>query len=784
MRIVIFTTILAMGVLTSCSNNEIETVSETSEFDPRVEALLKKMTLEQKIAQLQCVWNEKRHLFDANGDFNLDSAKKYLPEGMGQIGRPSEGKTPLENARLTNAIQRYFVEETELGIPVIFHEECLHGHAAKHRTNFAQPIALASSWNTELIENLYTMTAKEARAVGTHLALTPVVDVAREPRWGRVEETFGEDPYLVSQMGLSAVYGFQGKTGVIDAEHIMATLKHFAAHGQPESGTNTAPVNVSERLLREVFLYPFEVCVKQGKVKDIMASYNEIDGVPSHINSWLLDNVLRKEWSFEGVVVSDYYAIQELINRHGVVANETMAGVNSLKAGVDVELPEPKAYTNLLKAVQEGGLEEKYIDRAVRRVLKQKFDMGLFENPYIDESLVEEKVNIKAHHQLALNAAEEAVVLLKNEQNSLPIDASTEMTIAVIGPNADRVLLGGYSGDPSYFVTVLDGIKSTFKNANILYAQGCQVTKDSSLVNGEWVKASWYHDPVEKFDRATNLKKIKEAQTVAAKADIVILCVGGNELTSREGWVESHLGDRTDLQMVGEQKELVEAIAKTGKPIVSLLFNGKPLAVTELHEKSDALLECWYLGSECGNAVANVLSGQVNPSGKLPISFPRSVGHIPCYYNYKPSARRGYLFDDVSPLFAFGYGLSYTTFEYGEPQLDVEKITKDQAATIQIKVKNTGSYKGKEVVQLYIRDEVSSVTRPVKELKAFEKIELAPGEEKTVSFSVGKEQLAFWSINKKYEVEQGVFTLYIGSSSKNEDLKEVKLEVVSMPVTQ
>lgn len=746
--------------------------------EERVEALLSQMTLEEKVMQLQCFWNDKKKLFDVENQFSSDSALIYTPHGLGQIGRPSEGRTPIENAQLTNAIQQFYIEKTRLGIPVIFHEECLHGHAAKNKTSFAQPIGLASTWNKELIEELYSMTAKEARAVGTHLALTPVVDVAREPRWGRVEETFGEDPYLVSQMGLAAVYGFQGRDSLVKAEHVMATLKHFAAHGQPESGTNTAPVQVSERVLRETFLYPFQVCVQQGHVKSIMASYNEIDGVPSHINQWLLNDVLRNEWDFEGVVVSDYYAIEELYLRHKVASGVDDAGIQSIKSGVDVELPEPVAFKNLVKAVNDGKLEAKYIDRAVRRVLKQKFDLGLFENPYVDVEAVAQKVDTEKHHQLALKAAEETVVLLKNENSFLPLDTTKSLKIVVIGPNANRVLLGGYSGEPSYFVTVLEGIKNKFgKHCTIQYAEGCGITKDSILKDGVWIRTGWSPDPIELCNRDENLQKIAKAKKLAQSADIIVLAVGGNEQTSREAWVESHMGDRTNLELVGEQNELINALYETGKPIIGLVFNGKPLSISNLATKSKALLECWYLGSETGNAIANVLSGEVNPSGKLPISFPRSVGHIPCFYNYKPTARRGYLFDDVTPLFSFGYGLSYTTFELQDLKLSTTEIDKDSQATLSVKVTNTGGSGGYETIQLYVRDEISSVTRPVKELKAFEKVFLNKGESKIIEFEIGNEQLAFWTINKTYEVESGQFLLMVGNSSRSEDLQCIKLKV-------
>ncbi len=788
--LVIFQLVLVSLVITGCGTTSKEgTLSNDLYKDPnaplndRVESLLAQMTLEEKLMQVQCFWQDKRKIYDSDGEFNIDSADKYLKNGLGQIGRPSERKTPAENAKVTNTIQKYFIEQTRLGIPVLFHEECLHGHAAKDATSFSQPIGLASTWNTELVESLFDMTAREARSRGTHLALTPVVDVAREPRWGRVEETYGEDPYLVSQMGLSAVKGFQGgqRDTAVDGQHILACLKHFVAHGQPESGNNISPVNVSKRILREQFLYPFEVCVKEGGVSSIMASYNEVDGVPSHGSNWLLNEVLRKEWGFKGVVVSDYYAIEELHRRHKVAEDYKASAVLALKSGVDIELPDPYSYPYLKEAIEEGELDESVLDQAVKRILRHKFALGLFENPYIDESLAEKTVGTEENAKLALQAAEETMVLLKNEENLAPLNISDLKSIAVIGPNADRELLGGYSDHPKYFKTVLEGIRNKVGDKlTVRYAEGCKVTKDSVMDGDNLVAASWYNDPVELESAENNASRIAEAVRVAKQSDVVILCIGGNELTSREGWAESHLGDRTDLKMVGQQNELVEKLAATGKPIIALVFNGKPLAITELTEQVPTIFECWYMGQETGDAVADVIFGDVSPSGRLPISIPRSVGHIPCYYNYKPTARRGYLFDDVSALYTFGYGLSYTAFEYSDLALSKSEIKKGETTELSVTVKNTGEVASKEVVQVYIRDEISSVTRPVKELKAFKKIYLEPGEEKKVSFKIGEDELAFWDIDMEYTAEPGEFTIMVGTPTysapeKDDGLKTIKL---------
>lgn len=736
--------------------------------DERVQDLLSRMTLEEKIAQLTCIWEQKKAFQDSNGKFVSKKADSLLKNGIGQIARPSEKKGPREMAEYTNTVQRYLLENTRLGIPVIFHEECLHGHAAPEGTSFSQPIGLASTWDTDLIEQLFTMTAKEVRLRGAHQALTPVVDVARDPRWGRVEETYGEDPYLVAQMGLAAVRGFQGRSGDVDGEHLLATLKHFAAHGQPESGTNCAPVNVSERVLREVFLYPFKVCVEEGKVKSIMASYNEIDGVPSHVNKWLLEDILRKEWNFSGTVVSDYYGVKELVSRHKVAADHKEAARLAISAGVDVELPDGAYYPELKELLAEKSIEESLVDKAVARVLRHKFELGLFENPYVDPKKAKEFVGSAPNRELALKAAHETIVLLQNKNNLAPLDKGKLKTIAVIGPNADKELLGGYSDKPKQFITVLQGIKERAgQGIDVLYSEGCRITE----------AGNWYEDPVQASDPEEDKIRIKEAVEIAKKADVVVLAIGGNELTSREAWSEAHMGDRTSLDMVGMQEELVKQILATGKPTIVFLFNGRPLSINYVKENVPVVFECWYLGQETGYAVADVLFGEYNPGGKLPITIPRSAGHLPAYYNYKPTARRGYLFDEISPLYPFGYGLSYTTFRLDKHRLEKSTIEKGDSVKVLVDITNTGTREGSEVVQLYIRDEYSSVTRPVKELKDFRRVWLKPGEKKSIEFIITPDKLAFYDINMNRVVEPGKFEIYIGTSSESSDLQKIDLQV-------
>jgi beta-glucosidase len=744
----------------------------------RVRDLLRRMTLEEKAAQMRCVWEGKAEtLVDGKGRFDPARAARHFRDrpGLGQVGRPSDaggGLDPRENAELTNAIQKFFVEKGRLGIPVIFHEECLHGQAAPGATSFPQPIGLGATFDPELVERVFEATAAEARARGTHQALTPVVDVARDPRWGRVEETYGEDPYLVAAMGVAAVRGFQGDGRFRDKKRVIATLKHFAAHGQPESGTNCAPVNVSERLLREVFLHPFREAIRKGKAVSVMASYNEIDGVPSHANRWLLRDVLRREWGFKGFVVSDYYAIRELAERPELFGNHLAedgrrAAALAAKAGVNIELPEPDCYLHLVELVKKGVLKESLLDELVAPMLLWKFKLGLFDDPYTDP---EEAVRIsgcEAHRALALEAARKTITLLKNDNRTVPLDPRRVRTLAVIGPNADRVLLGGYSGRPKRFVTLLEGIRARAGKVRMLHHEGCRIT----------VGGSWQEDKVVTPDPAEERKRIAAAVRVARRADAVVLALGGNEQTSREAWARNHLGDRSSLDLVGLQDELVDAVAATGKPVVAFLFNGRPLSIRNLAEKAQAIFECWYLGQETGQAAAEALFGDINPGGKLPITIPRSVGHLPAFYNHKPAARRGYLFDEVGPLYPFGFGLSYTTFSFGPPRLEKQSIRRGESTVVRVDVTNTGPVAGEEVVQLYIRDRVSSVTRPVKELKGFGRVPLAPGQTETVVFEITPERLAFYDIDMKYRVEPGEFEILTGNSSRDEDLQKTVLTV-------
>jgi beta-glucosidase len=752
----------------------------------RVKDLLARMSLAEKAAQMMCVWQEKAlKLVDANGCFDPLKARAAFKSrhGLGQVGRPSDagsdpvdpagGQTARGMAELTNAIQKFFLEESRLGIPVMFHEECLHGHAARDATSFPQPIGLGATFNPDLVQKLYAMTALETRLRGGHQALTPVVDVARDPRWGRVEETYGEDPYLNTRLGIASVRGFQGDRTFKDKTRLIATLKHFAAHGQPESGQNCAPVNVSERVLRETFLHPFRDCIREAGAISVMASYNEIDGVPSHASRWLLRDVLRREWAFKGYVVSDYYSIWELSHRpdthgHHVAADKKQAAVLAIRAGVNLELPDPDCYRHLVELVHKKVLREVELDELIKPMLYWKFKMGLFDDPYVDPNEAARVVGCAAHRELARQAARETITLLKNENQLLPLDTARLKLVAVVGPNAHRSLLGGYSGVPKSNISVLEGIQARLGGAaEVVYAEGCKIT----------VGGSWQQDEVLPSDPGEDRRQIAEAVEVAQRADVVIVAIGGNEQTSREAWSLKHMGDRMSLELIGRQNELVSALLATGKPVVALVFNGRPLAINLVAQHVPAILECWYLGQECGHAVAEVLFGDHNPGGKLPISLPRSVGQLPVFYNHKPSARRGFLWDKATPLYPFGFGLSYTSFALKNVRLAKKRISRQASTCVLVDVTNTGKRAGTEVVQMYIRDLVSSVTRPVKELKGFSKINLRAGETKTVSLDITPESLAFYDVNMKYVVEPGQFAILLGNSSRDDDLQQVLLTV-------
>jgi len=739
----------------------------------RVADLVSRMTLEEKVAQLVCLWanrpqvNPQTDFATDRGDFSPARAAEVMKHGVGQIARQRERKDPREGAKFANAVQKWLVENTRLGIPAILHDEILHGHMAKGSTSFPQPIALATTWDPEFITKIFTAGALETRARGSHQVLGPNLDLARDPRWGRTEETFGEDPYLTSRMAVAIVKALQGPGPAIDQNHVIATAKHFAAHGQPESGTNIGPVNFSERTLREYFLPSFKAAVTEAGIMSVMPSYNEIDGVPSHANKWLLQTVLRGEWGFKGHVVSDYYAIPQMVDLHHLVSDKPSTAQLAIESGVDTELPDPDAFPTLLQLVKNKRVSEMVVDQAVARNLRAKFLLGLFENPYVDVERAVRVTNSSEHRALAAEAARRSLTLLKNANNLLPLNLSALKSIAVIGPNAAQVHLGGYSDEPGRAVSVLQGIKDKVGDkVKVVYAEGCKITKEGG---------DWFADRASLSDPADDQKLIAEAVSVAKTADVALLVLGGNEDTNKEGWADNHLGDRDSLELVGRQNDLVKAVLETGKPTIVLLINSGPLSINYIAENVPAILEGFYLGQETGVGVADVLFGDYSPAGKLTISFPRSVGQLPLYYNRKPTARRGYLFANKEPLFPFGFGLSYTTFAYSNLKVRPEKIGPGDSATVSVTVTNTGKRAGDEIVQLYIRDLVSSVTRPIMELKDFRRIPLAPGESKSIEFVITPDKLSFLDLNMKSVVEPGWFDVMVGTSSVN--YETVKLEV-------
>ena len=733
----------------------------------RVEDLLARMTLEEKIGQLARPL-ASREITDTTGKYTTESARGAFLQLFSQNSQMKA----RDAAVLRNAAQRFLMEKTRLGIPEIFMGEALHGFMAYGATSFPQALALASTWDPALVRRVFTAAADEMASAGVEQAFTPVLDLARDPRWGRTEETYGEDPYLASRMAVAAVGGLQGENYMLDRHHVVATAKHFAVHGQPEGGTNTAPGNYSERVIRESFLVPFRAAVEEAHAGSVMASYNEIDGIPSHVNSWLLDKVLRQEWGFRGYVVSDGGGLQMLVATHHIAADFAGAARQALAAGVDYDLSNGEVYRTLLEQVKQGKVPEWQIDRAVVRILGVKFRLGLFENPYVDPDYAERITNSAEHRQLAVKTAEKAIVLLKNDGNLLPLDLAKYKTIAVIGPNAADVHIGGYSRDPGRGVSILDGIRARAGTAaKVVYSEGCRITE------GKQGWAAWYENEVKLPSAEFQLKSIAAATEVARNADVAIVVVGENESTNREAWSAEHLGDRDSLDLIGYQDQLIKAVVETGKPTVVFLINGRPLSINYTVEHAPAIVEGWYLGQEGGSAAASMLFGDVNPGGKLPITFPRSVGQLPAYYNHKPSMNRDYLFTGRKPLFPFGWGLSYTTFHFDNLRVDPAVIGTGGATTVSVDVTNTGGREGDEVAQLYIHQRVASVTRPVMELRAFQRIGLKPGEKKTVEFKLTPRDLWMLDRDMHWVVEPGVFDIMVGPSSSQ--TSGVSLEVVA-----
>lgn len=737
----------------------------------RVLDLLSRMTLEEKVGQLLCPLGWE--MYDRQGDEVTYSEKfKDLVQNkhIGMLWAVyradpwtkktiENGLSPTLAAKVGNALQRYVLENTRLGIPLFIAEEAPHGHMAIGATVFPSGIGQASTWNPVLLEKMGAAISKEIRSQGAHISYGPVLDLVRDARWSRVEETFGEDPILAATLGAAVARG-NGNGQLNNPYSTITTLKHFIAYGIPEGGHNGNTALVGNREIHENFLPPFKKAIEAGALS-VMTAYNSVDGIPCTANSDLLKNILKDKWGFGGFVVSDLVSIDGLMEQHLVSRSFEDAGVLALSSGVDVDLGS-NSFSLLGDAFKNGKINMSDIDSAVYRVLKLKFDMGLFENPYVKVSDASENVRTKEHISLARQLAQESIVLLENKKQTLPL--SKKSRIAIIGPNADNPynMLGDYTAPQNRkdIITVLDGIKSKIGGSRIEYVKGCAIRDTTDL-------------------------SIKEAVEAALRADVAVVVVGGSSardfktkyietgaaISSTESLSDMESGegfDRSSLELMGKQLELLKAIKATGKPIVVVYIQGRPLNMNWAHENADALLTGWYPGQEGGAAIADVLFGDYNPAGRLPISVPRSVGQIPVYYNRKNPWGHDYVEMTSKPLYSFGYGLSYTQFEY-------TNMTTKQLSLYDFEVscvlKNTGKYDGEEVVQLYVKDEFASLVQPVKQLKHFERVFLKKGEEKLITFHLNKDDLSILDKNLEQVVEPGDFTLMVGSSSDN-----IKLE--------
>jgi len=739
----------------------------------RVADLMARMTLAEKIAQIRAAWARKGDMIDALA-FNPVKASAAFPDGIGHVTRPSDKRgvpgitgaaggtaarwrTPRETVEFINALQKWAIEDTRLGIPVLLHEESLHGYMATEATMFPQAIGLAGTFDPDLMRRVQSVIAREVRARGVPYVLSPVVDIVRDPRWGRIEECFGEDPYLVSEMGVAAVEGLQGpgKFDRLRPGKVFATLKHMTGHGQPEAGNNVAPAPLGERELRQFFFPPFREVVRRTSIGAVMPSYNELDGIPSHTSTWLLGDVLRGEWGFDGIIASDYGGVHELATLHHVAVDEADAAVQALTAGVDSELPEGQAYATLADQVAAGKVPLGLIDRACARMLTFKFRAGLFEQPYGDWETTRRLTGNAEARALALEAARKSMCLLTNKDGALPLDPARMGRVAVIGPNHAIARLGGYSSVPRQTVSLIEGLRQIAPRADFVTAQGVFITtsEDRSL------------SAVELAPRERNLELIREAVEVARGADTIVLAIGDTEQTSREGFARTHLGDRTEIDIVGEQNELVDALAALGKPLIVCAINGRPPSWPNVIAKADAVLECWYPGQEGGVAMAEALLGRINPGAKLPVSVVRNAGQVPLFVDRKPSSRRGYLFDDATPLFPFGHGLSYTTFDISEPRLARATYGSNDIVEVTVDVANTGTHDGDEVLQLYVGLPHRSVTQPLIALKGFERISVPAGQRRSHTFAVEPRHFAIWNREMREVVEPGPVVISVGNSS-------------------
>lgn len=748
----------------------------------KVQAYLAQMTVEEKIGQL-CqpfgwhMYTQRDGKAEMTDSFRAGVEAGAIGSMYGTLRADpwtgvtlETGLSPEAGAQALNDIQRYAIEHSRLGIPILFGEECSHGHMAIGGTVFPVPLAIGSTWNIPLYKRMCEAVALETRAQGGAATYSPVLDVVRDPRWGRTEECFGEDPYLIGEFAVAAVQGLQGER--LDAPNaVIATLKHYVAYGASEGGRNAAPVHMGTSELHDVDLYPFRKAVEAG-AQSIMPAYHEIDGTPCTVNSYLLDNVLRKTWGFEGFVITDCGAIDMLVAGHDVAEDGAQAAAMALKAGIDMEMSGVIYAEHLKTALERGDIAEADLDTAVSRVLTAKFKLGLFDQPYVDPAVAAEVIGCEAHREIALQLAREGIVLLKNEDAILPLSNHESGTVAVIGPNADQSYnqLGDYTSPqpPGHVVTVLRGLQRKLGHDRVTYAPGCTITGDSK-------------------------EGFESALACAEAADTVVLVMGGSSARDfGEGTIDLRTGasvvtgspnndmecgegiDRSSLTLAGVQLELMQQIHALGKKLIVVWVNGRPIAEPWVEENAAVILEAWYPGQAGGDAIADILFGDVNPSGKLTISIPKEVGQLPVHYNRKRSSGKRYLEMDVQPRYPFGFGLSYTSYDYHNLALSSQLLTVDELLAgaqlqISVDVTNTGEVAGYETVQLYVTDCVSTITRPAKELKGFDKVWLAPGETKRVHFTIGHEQLGYTNNQAKWIVEPGLFKIAAARHSADKE---------------
>ncbi|WP_247003873.1 glycoside hydrolase family 3 N-terminal domain-containing protein [Halosolutus gelatinilyticus] len=726
----------------------------------RVEGLLDEMTIEEKVAQLGSVNADK--LLDDDGELDEEAVRAHLSTGIGHLTRigGEGGLSPREAAERINELQSFLATETRLGIPAIPHEECLSGYMGPEGTTFPQMIGMASTWSPDLLAAVTGTVRDQLEAIGTAHALSPVLDVARDLRWGRVEETFGEDPYLVAAMACSYVEGLQG-----DGDGVSATLKHFVGHGAGEGGKNRSSVNLGRRELRETHMFPFEAAVRTANAESVMNAYHDVDGVPCASDEWLLTDVLRGEWGFDGTVVSDYYSVEFLRSEHGVAADEREAGVAAVEAGIDVELPSTDCYgDHLAEAVADGELAEETIDEAVRRVLRAKARKGLLDDSTVDPDAATAPFGTDEARELAERAARESMTLLKNDDELLPLVGEETDVVAVIGPKADdaQELMGDYAYPAHYpeeeveldATTPLDAVRERADEYgfDVRYERGCTTTGPET----------------DGFDAAAG---------AAADADVAIAFVGARsavdfsdsdkERINKPSVATSGEGcDVVDLGLPGVQRDLVERLHETGTPVAVVVVSGKPHSIEWIAEEVPAVVQAWLPGERGGEGVAAVLFGEHNPAGHLPVSVPRTVGQLPIHYNRKPNtANEEYVYTESDPLYPFGHGLSYTEFEYGDLSLSTEELPPAGAIAATVTVENVGDVAGTDVVQLYASAENPDLARPVQELVGFERVSLEPGEAKRVTFEVDASQLAYHDRNVDLVVEEGPYEFRIGRSA-------------------